>query len=85
MIPFNRDWLFYKGDISAPAERGFTKAGAWWQNGAAIALDDSKWQKVHLPHDFMFTSGFSKAPVDQTRPDDLPDMGTIGHDPFIEF
>ena len=77
MIPFNRDWLFFKGDISAPAERGFTKAGAWWQNGAAIAFDDSKWQKVHLPHDFMFTSGFSKAPVDQTRPDDLPDMGTI--------
>lgn len=76
-IPFNRDWLFYRGDIGVSGRRGFTKAGAWFQNGAFAKLDDSKWQKVHLPHDFMFEGEFSKAPADQTCPADIPEMGTI--------
>ena len=77
MIPFNRDWLFFRGDIGAVGQRGFTKAGTWWQNGASAALDDKKWQKVDLPCDFMFEGEFTKAPADQTCPSDLPDMGTI--------
>ena len=76
-IPFNRDWLFYRGDVGVSGQRGFTKAGAWWQNGASATLNDSKWQKVHLPHDFMFESEFTKAPSDQTCPADIPEMGTI--------
>ena len=77
MIPFNREWLFYRGDIGVSGQRGFTKAGTWWQNGAFANLDDSKWQKVNLPHDFMFEGEFTKASSDQTCPADLPDMGTI--------
>lgn len=77
MIAFNRDWLFFRGDVGAVGQRGFTKAGTWWQNGASAALDDKKWQKVDLPHDFMFEGEFTKAPADQTCPSDLPDMGTI--------
>ena len=77
MIPFNKDWLFYRGDRGVSGQRGFTKAGAWWQNGAYKMLDDSKWQKVDLPHDFMFESEFSKAPSHQSCPADIPEMGTI--------
>ena len=77
MIAFNRDWLFFKGDVYTSGQRGFAKAGAWWQNGAAKNLNDSKWKKVDLPHDFMFESEYTKAPADQTCPADLPDMGTI--------
>ena len=77
MIPFNRDWLFYRGDVGAPNQRGFTKAGVWWQNGAFVGLDDRKWKKVDLPHDFMFEGEFTKASSDQTCPADIPEMGTI--------
>jgi len=77
MIPFNRDWLFFKGDICASGQRGFTKAGAWFQNGAFAGLDDKKWKQVDLPHDFMFEGEFTKASSDQTCPADLPDMGSI--------
>ena len=77
MIPFNRDWLFYRGDVGVPNQRGFTKAGVWWQNGAFVGLDDRKWKKVDLPHDFMFEGEFTKASSDQTCPADIPEMGTI--------
>lgn len=77
MIPFNRDWLFFKGDICASGQRGFTKAGTWFQNGAFAGLDDKKWKQVDLPHDFMFEGEFTKASSDQTCPADLPDMGSI--------
>lgn len=77
MIPFNRDWLFFRGDIYSPGQTGFTKAGRWSQNGASAELNDKNWQRVALPHDFMFESEFSKAPADQICNVDLPDMGTI--------
>lgn len=77
MIPFNKNWLFFRGDICSPNQRGFTKAGIWTTNGAYGELDDSQWQKVDLPHDYVFEGDFIKYSGTETSLADIPEMGTI--------
>lgn len=45
VLNFNRDWVFNLGDVS---------------NGQDKALDDSKWRKLNLPHDWSIEGEFSK-------------------------
>jgi beta-galactosidase len=43
VIPFDKDWQFFKGDGSG---------------AEAIAFDDSHWQKVDTPHDWSIEGPF---------------------------
>lgn len=62
ILPIGRDWLIHKGDIIAPiTETGFMKAGVWKMNGASQTLDESGWQKVNLPHDFVIEGDFCRS------------------------
>ena len=45
VLNFNRDWVFNLGDVN---------------NGQDKALDDSKWRKLNLPHDWSIEGEFSK-------------------------
>ena len=61
-IPFNRDWLIHKGDIVPPiTQTGFMKGGQWKMNGAAATLDESDWNSVCLPHDFVIEGEFCRS------------------------
>jgi beta-galactosidase len=44
-LNFNRDWTFNLGDVN---------------NGQNVSLDDSKWRKLNLPHDWSIEGEFSK-------------------------
>lgn len=62
VISLNRDWLLHKGDIIAPiTETGFMKAGLWKLNGASLTLDETGWNTVHLPHDFVIEGDFCRS------------------------
>ena len=62
IISLNRDWLLHKGDIIAPiTETGFMKAGLWKLNGASLTLDETGWNTVHLPHDFVIEGDFCRS------------------------
>jgi beta-galactosidase len=78
IIPFNRDWLFHDGDIiPRTTSSGFTKAGNHRANGADEDLDDSAWQKVHLPHDCVIGKGFCRSTERFDTRADIPEMDTL--------
>ncbi len=78
---FNFGWKFYKGDFekknldvfasSHYQEPQWLKAG---NNGAALKnLDDSDWESIHLPHDFVIeTSEFTS--------EEVPHVGSLKKD-----
>lgn len=48
------DWKFHEGDILPENEFwGLLKAGSYNQSANAIDFDDSDWETVRLPHDFV--------------------------------
>lgn len=54
VIDFDRRWRFHRGDIPYPNTFwGLSKAGTCTQGGSGEELDDSGWELVDLPHDFV--------------------------------
>jgi len=71
VLSLNKGWRFFDGDIPFPDIQGHgwtyanAKAGQA-QGGASVALDDSEWAEVSLPHDFVISRPFDKtANIDQ--------------------
>ncbi|MGI6254426.1 MAG: glycoside hydrolase family 2 TIM barrel-domain containing protein [Acutalibacter sp.] len=64
----DRGWKFHLGEIQ-PEEPvwGFLKSGTHNQSGAARALEDSQWETVCLPHDFVI-EGPATPPTPRTKP-----------------
>jgi len=61
----NEGWRFYDGDIPMPEVRGHgwtyanAKAGNAW-GAAPTNFDDSLWDEVRIPHDFVVTQPFQQ-------------------------
>ncbi|MGB8452512.1 MAG: glycoside hydrolase family 2 TIM barrel-domain containing protein [Anaerocolumna sp.] len=80
IISFDKDWKFYLGDIQADkAIWGFLKAGTHNQNGASKALDDTGWDKVNLPHDFMIGGYVTHSKEKWGTGNSIPAMDYIGN------
>lgn len=78
ILPFNRNWLFRKGDIvSSVTDTGFTKGGSWYRNGAAEELDDTNWEEVVLPHDYVITGEFCRSSEKFDSRADIAEMDTL--------
>lgn len=53
-IRIHNGWKFYLGDITTPNIKwDYTKAGVCQDGGARRRMDDSNWQNITLPHDYM--------------------------------
>lgn len=62
-ININRDWRFFLGDLephTTASGWGGAKAKAFGFGATKMELDDSKWKKVNIPHDFVVEKEYSK-------------------------
>lgn len=79
IISFDRDWRFYIGDIQPDTTSwGFIKSGTYNQNGASLLVEDSSWEQVNLPHDFMIGEAITPSkelPESRKR---IPSMDYMG-------
>ncbi|MCX7715290.1 MAG: DUF4982 domain-containing protein [Clostridia bacterium] len=56
-ILMDKDWRFHLGDFTQPRNRwAWAKSGSWNQGPESAGYDDSSWQKVDIPHDFVIES-----------------------------
>ncbi len=58
---FCDNWLFHFGDFPPIRNRwGLAKSGSYNQGPESSSFDDSDWEPVTLPHDFVFHTGVSE-------------------------
>lgn len=50
---FDRDWKFISEDASGAIFRAFNKSGAWLSGAQSKDFDDSNWETIDLPHDYI--------------------------------
>lgn len=77
---FNKDWKFYLGDLAPhTTTEGWSgaKAKANSFGATAIALDDSKWRSVTLPHDYVSEGEYSRKTTEGNDMRDIPEMESI--------
>ena len=76
----DKDWRFYPGDIQADrAYWGYIKSGTHNQNGAAKELNDTGWEQVTLPHDFMIGGYVTASKEKWGAGNAIPAMNYIGN------
>lgn len=66
----DKDWKFFAGDAGGK-KQFFTKSGAWNEGAEAFAFDDSGWETVNLPHDYIIGGVPTRS---QKRGEDLSDI-----------
>ncbi|MBQ8821360.1 MAG: DUF4982 domain-containing protein [Lachnospiraceae bacterium] len=77
---FNKDWKFYLGDLAPHTgwdRWSGAKAKACGFGAAAASLDDSKWRRVTLPHDFVSEGEYSRRTSEGNDMRDIPEMESI--------
>ena len=80
IISFDKDWKFCLGDIQAErAVWGFLKSGTHNQKGAGKAQDDTRWEQVNLPHDFMIGGYTTYSKEKWGTGNSIPAMDYIGN------
>ena len=52
-------WRFHRGDVSI--NKNWQKARSYNKGASGLNFDDSKWQAVNLPHDFVVEGEFTKS------------------------
>ena len=81
IINFDKDWKFFEGDLSPSKSTdgwGGAKARAYSDGVPAENFDDSAWQTVELPHDFVSEKEYCFKTSDSTEMRDIPEMESIG-------
>ena len=75
----DQGWKFHLGDIE-PEEPvwGFLKSGTHNQSGGAKTLDDSRWRKINLPHDFVMEATATPPSPRDGKPRSVPNMEYLG-------
>ncbi len=66
----DKDWKFIAGDVGGK-KQCFTKSGAWKDGAQAPDFDDSGWESVNLPHDYIIDGVPTCA---KNRGEDLSDI-----------
>ncbi len=57
IVSMDKDWKFHYGDILSVRNRwAWGKSGSWNQGPESRSFDDSDWQDVELPHDFIIAT-----------------------------
>lgn len=76
---FNLGWKFHDGDLSLNGQAwwGFLKSGTCNQSGARTLLDDSEWETVDLPHDFVVHKNYTTTYHEGIK-HSIPEMWSIG-------
>ncbi len=76
---FDNDWRFYLGDLPPKTDAdgwGGAKARTYGFGAAANSLDDSRWRKVDLPHDFVAEGDYTNKRGDSDMRQ-IPEMESI--------
>lgn len=72
------NWRFFEGDFKTEnMSSGNTKAAGWNFGFSANAFDDSKWESVDLPHDFVIRKAPSFVAQSWGEGSNIPEMGSI--------
>ena len=77
---FNQDWIYYVGDLAPRSNTdgwGGAKARAYSRGAAARKLDDSRWKKVTLPHDFVSEGEYTRKTAENKEMTAIPEMESI--------
>ena len=78
-INIDNGWRFCKGDFApkTPADGwGGAKAGAYNFGAVSLSLDDSKWRRLDLPHDFVSEGDYTRS-GGESGMGDIPEMESI--------
>lgn len=72
-ISLDQGWRFHYGDITFQRNRwGWAKSGAWRRGPEGRDYDDSEWEVVSLPHDFVIATQPQPYAGEDDDPDSLP-------------
>lgn len=79
-INFDNCWRFFRGDL-APKKNtdqwGGAKARAYSFGAAAYDFDDSGWEEIELPHDFVIDGDYTVKNNEASQMRDIPEMESI--------
>lgn len=79
-ININQDWRFFLGDLeprTTASGWGGAKAKAFGFGATKIDLDDSRWKKVDIPHDFVVEREYTRRQENFGNYGNIPAMETI--------
>ncbi|MCC8160368.1 MAG: DUF4982 domain-containing protein [Oscillospiraceae bacterium] len=79
-INLDKSWRFMRGDLKPQSTTdgwGGAKARAYSFGAAAVGLDDSHWQNVDLPHDFMIDGDYTQKSALSEEMRQIPEMESI--------
>lgn len=77
---FDKDWRFFLGDLSPrtnTAGWGGAKAKGFSFGATKFDLDDSKWRKLDLPHDFVMEGQYTRKRGEGNEMQAIPEMESI--------
>ena len=81
IINFDKSWKFFEGDLKPSKNTdgwGGAKARAYSKGVPAMSFDDSAWQSVELPHDFVSGKEYCFKTSANAEMKDIPEMESIG-------
>lgn len=77
---FDKDWRFFLGDLAPKTDTdgwGGAKAKAFNFGATKYDLDDSKWRKIDLPHDFVMEGQYTRNHTEGNDMQTIPEMESI--------
>lgn len=79
-INLDKDWRFFLGNL-APHEDtdgwGGAKARGYSFGATSATLDDSKWRKLNIPHDFVMEGDYTRKHNESSNMQKIPEMESI--------
>ncbi len=79
-INLDRDWRFFLGNLTPQNDTagwGGAKARAYSFGATSAKLDDSRWKKINLPHDFVMEGDYTRKHNDDSDMQKIPEMESI--------
>ena len=79
-INLDKDWRFFLGNLSPQDDTagwGGAKARAYSFGATSATLDDSRWKKVNIPHDFVMEGDYTRKHNEGSDMQKIPEMESI--------
>lgn len=77
---FDKDWRFFLGDLAPKTDTagwGGAKAKAFNFGATKYDLDDSRWRKIDLPHDFVMEGQYTRNQAEGNDMQAIPEMESM--------
>lgn len=77
---FDKDWRFFLGDLTPRTDTdgwGGAKARGFNVGAARVDLDDSKWRKLDVPHDYVMEGQYTRKRGEDNEMQAIPEMESI--------